>query len=201
MLFERLKLDKQILQEFFMQHAWDDSEEGIANGASSSQGAIPASLVKSELRLLTLVNKVVHADPDFMAVHFERLIGRFGASAKEVMEGLLAMRTDLKKEQRRELMEKFMAKMPAPDAAALLEKQLVSQNVAALASPKAGADKRKGDGAAGGSSSSSSSGKSFWDVFKSREKKAEKAKPSAHILPSKRSAHDDDGQNMSDFLA
>jgi len=196
LLFERLKLDKQILQEFFMQYAWDDSEEGIAVGASASQGAIPASLVKSELRLLTLVNKVVHADPDFMAVHFERLIARFGLQAKEVMEGLLAMRTDLKKEQRRELMEKFLAKLPAPDQAQLLERQLVAQNVAALASPKSAGG---AGGGVGGKAGGSGAGKSFWDVFKSREKKAEKAKPSAALAPSKRI--NEDGTSMSEFLA
>lgn len=77
-LFERLKADKQILHAFFMQFSNEDPME---------PQIVPAAVIKNELRLLTLVNKVVHEDPDFMSVHFDKIIGRFGHSAKEVMEG------------------------------------------------------------------------------------------------------------------
>ena len=170
-------MDKAILQAFFMEYA------------SAEQGeVISAAVVKSEMRLLTLVNKVVHEDPDFMSVHFDKIIGRFGHDAKALMKGLMAMRTDLTKQQHKEVMDKFLAKLPAADQASLLQQQLVAQNVAAMASPKAGDKKKNGEDGA--------STKSFWDHFKSRDKKPEKAKPSAAL----HKKSEEEGQSMADFL-
>jgi len=102
--------------------------------------------------------------------------------------GLMSMRTDLSKSQRKEVMDKFVQKLPAADPAALLQQQLVSQSVAAMSSPRA----RRGEDDA-------TQTKSFWDVFKSREKKPDKPKPSAALLAAKRM--DEDGQSMTDFLS
>jgi hypothetical protein len=103
----------------------------------------------------------------------------------------MAMRTDLTKQQHKEVMEKFMAKLPAADQASLLQQQLVAQNVAAMASPKANDKKKNNNSGEDGAST-----KSFWDHFKSRDKKPEKAKPSAALLKKT----EEEGQSMADFL-
>lgn len=103
------------------------------------------------------------------------------------------MRTDLTKQQKKEVMDKFIAKMPVADPAALLQQQLIAQGVAAMASPKA-KDKRNKDG-------DEAPSKSFWDRFKSdknESKTKEKPKPSAVL--SKKSSGDDDGHSMAEFL-
>lgn len=103
------------------------------------------------------------------------------------------MRTDLTKQQKKEVMDKFVSKMPAADPAALLQQQLIAQGVAAMASPK-GKDKRNKDDEA--------PSKSFWDRFKSDKNEAkgkEKPKPSA-ALATKKSNADDEGHSMAEFI-
>lgn len=179
-LFERLKQDKNILQGFF--ETYTLPEHG---------SVLPTQLLKNELRLLTLVNKVVHEDVDFMSVHFDKLIARFGHSAGEVMEGLISMRTDLTKAQRQEVMAKFHEKLPRANPQELLEKQLVAQNVAAMASPK-----NKSRRAGGGGEEGETSIKSLWERFKSRDKNEKMQKKVV-----KKVQRDEDGMTLSEFAS
>ena len=224
-LFERLVADKKMISEFFMKYATSVSDGGLGE-------IIPVALVKSETRLLTLIGKVVAEDPDFMSVHFDKIIARsggntrtrktrasehvrvwgkrfcaltrlsacclcvssFGPDSKDLFSGLLAMRTDLTKAQKKEVMDKFIAKMPVADPAALLQQQLIAQGVAAMASPKS-KDKR------GGKDGDEAPSKSFWDRFKSDKNEAkgkEKPKPSAVL--SKKPSADDEGHSMAEFI-
>ena len=180
-LFERLKQDKGILQNFFAQYTDEENPAG---------GLLPFNLLKNELRLLTLVNKVVHEDVDFMPVHFDKLIARFGHSAGEVMEGLMGMRTDLSRSQRAEVMAKFNEKLPRANQQELLEQQLVAQNVAAMAqmsSPKA---KRRMN-----PNEEETSIKSLWERFKSRDKdKGKKAHQPKKV-------RDDDSMTLQEFTS
>ncbi len=91
-LFHRIKADKSAFQEFFFSYS----------------DILAPNTIKSELSLLKIVNKVVHEDIDFMSVHFEKICKKFGSKAKDVMEGLMSMRTDLTKAQRKEVLDKFM---------------------------------------------------------------------------------------------
>lgn len=68
-LFERLVADKKMISEFFLKYATSVSDGGLGE-------IIPGALVKSETRLLTLIGKVVAEDPDFMSVHFDKIIAR-----------------------------------------------------------------------------------------------------------------------------
>jgi hypothetical protein len=105
-----------------------------------------------------------------MSVHFDKLIARFGHSAGEVMEGLMSMRTDLSRTQRNEVMSKFTEKLPRANPSELLEKQLVSQAVAGMASPRGKNDlksKRRG-GAQDGEEETSIKG--FWERFRDRNR-------------------------------
>jgi len=205
-LFERMKQDRQILQQFFMQYARGDDDSGA--GGAGGVGLISPQTVKSELALLKVVNKIIHEDPDFMSVHFEAFQARFGGAAREVMEGLIAMRTDLSKAQRKEIMEKFIQQLPASYAADQsshrLQQQLVNQNLQSLASPKSGSSGASSSGSKGLSGVVSDlSARGFWEIFKNREKKSGKSKPSSflHRMASKRSGMDEEhGQSVSSFI-
>lgn len=142
--------------------------------------------IKSELGLLKLVIKVINADIEFFSVHFEKVSARFGHRAKEVMEALLSMRGDVNKAQKKEVMERFIAQLPAADPAALLADKLIAQQSEALSSPKDDKSRRRGAGAG-------DEDRSFWDIFKGKDKK-DKKKP-------KKKVEENESQSIADFLS
>eukprot|EP00808_Paulinella_micropora_P000663 g13927.t1 len=95
-LYERLKEDRHTLRKFL----------------ENQRELIDEKDAKAEINTLKIVREVVQAEEDFIQVHFEKIINKFGSEAEEVMEGLLAVRSDLSAKMRKELMEAFRAKMP-----------------------------------------------------------------------------------------
>jgi len=82
-------------------------------------------VVKEEIGLIKLIQPIVQEDMVFAQVHFSKIVDRFQESALEIVDGLLAVRSDMNSKQRRDLVQAWASTLPvtSPVSQAQLKRQ------------------------------------------------------------------------------
>ena len=73
---------------------------------------VPKATIKSELVVLTIIEKVLKAEDGFFGLHFASIYPRFDKQAPTVLEGLLKCRQDVDRSLRNEVMQDFFKQFP-----------------------------------------------------------------------------------------
>ena len=190
--FERLKGDQVLLDRFFMGYAQ----------------LITDAFVTSELSFIQLIQETLQADVDSLELHFTKMSATWpGEQGVKVIDTLLALRAELPRSQRKQLVEAYTQHMQQQQqqqqqAGQQKQRQRDASGNGVVELP-AGA----GDGSRPSSSSSSSSssfvspGSGLWSLFQSRAKPVKKGKPSARQgKPRKQRRQDGETLSLEDFL-
>lgn len=119
--------------------------------------------IDEEIGIMQLIEKVMGADSDFISVHFAAITNRFKRKALPIMKGLLAVREEMTKKEREDVLKSFQQQLPAEFKEEYKETDPLKHQ----------GSKLKGAGATSGDTAKPG----FWAKFKGK-KAATKEKPS-----------------------
>jgi len=192
-LFSRLESDERAIVKFFCRFA--------------TRTFTDKTITEQTEALHIVKNFAQEKDVEFLSVFFPDIIRRFGAVSCEVLEGLLAIKPDISKKERMEVMDKFKRSLPEN-----IPGSMSASSASNLKSPGSEPQNKKGAPAAGQKkdqpSDANKKGGGFFGNFLSRQKDAgSQGRPASNSVaannsrPKAKSKDDEDALDLNDFLS